>query len=597
MMINALVYLTAAVLCVPLARWLGLGSVLGYLIAGAVIGPWGLGFVQDVESILNFSEFGVVLMLFVIGLELEPKRLREMRTAVFGGGALQLALSGAALAAGGLALGMHWKSALIAGLALALSSTAIAMQTMGERNLTATPMGRNAFAVLLFQDIAAIPLLAAIPLIAVGRASVDASDWSDVLKAAAAIGGVLLFGRYLTRPLLRFIAAANIREVFTAFALLLVIAIAQLMTFAGVSTALGAFLAGVLLAGSEYRHALETDIEPFKGLLLGLFFISVGMSMDFGLLRGEPHAIAGLLIGLLTLKVVTLVVVARAMGVESRQQLLFAGLLAQGGEFAFVVFGAARIAGVLSDDWAGRLTIAVALSMAATPLMLFLLDKLLAWRASATERAPDTIDETGNPVIIAGFGRFGQIVGRLLFANGIRAIVLDHDPEQIDFLRKFGYKVFYGDATRLDILRAAGAEKACLLINAIDDVDDSLALTDRVRENFPDLPIIARARNVTHYVGLRTRGVTIVERETFESALRAGRSALEVLGVDRFRAREIADGFRRHNLATLDERTGYFRDEARVLSAAQAGREELREFFARDQAQFETEHRTGWNRK
>ena len=596
MMINALVYLTAAVICVPLARWLGLGSVLGYLIAGAVIGPWGLGFVQDVESILTFSEFGVVLMLFVIGLELEPKRLREMRTAVFGGGSLQLALSGAALAAGGLALGMHWKSALIAGLALALSSTAIAMQTMRERNLTATPMGRNAFAVLLFQDIAAIPLLAAIPLIAVGRASVDASDWNDVLKAAAAIGGVLLFGRYLTRPLLRFIAAANIREVFTAFALLLVIAIAQLMTFAGVSTALGAFLAGVLLAGSEYRHALETDIEPFKGLLLGLFFISVGMSMDFGLLRSEPHAIAGLLLGLLTLKVVTLVVVARAMGVESRQRLLFAGLLAQGGEFAFVVFGAARIAGVLSDGWAGRLTIAVALSMAATPLMLFLLDKLLAWRAAATERAADTIDETGNPVIIAGFGRFGQIVGRLLFANGIRAIVLDHDPEQIDFLRKFGYKVFYGDATRLDILRAAGAEKACLLINAIDDVDDSLALTDRVRDNFPDLPIIARARNVTHYVGLRARGVTIVERETFESALRAGRRALEVLGVDRFRAREIADGFRRHNLATLDERLDYFRDEARVLSTAQAGREELREFFARDQAQFETEHHTGWNR-
>jgi glutathione-regulated potassium-efflux system ancillary protein KefC len=597
MMINAMVYLTAAVLCVPLARWMGLGSVLGYLIAGAAIGPWGLGFVQDVESILQFSEFGVVLMLFVIGLELEPKRLREMRRAVFGGGSLQLALSGAALAAGGLALGMPWKSALIAGLALALSSTAITMQTMGERNLTATPMGRNAFAILLFQDIAAIPLLAAIPLIAVGRAGVDLAEWRDVLEAAAAIGGLLFIGRYLTRPLLRIIAAANIREVFTAFALLLVIGIAQLMTFAGISMALGAFLAGVLLAGSEYRHALESDIEPFKGLLLGLFFISVGMSMDFGLVQREPHVIAGLLIGLLTLKVATLAVVARAMGVESRQRLLFAGLLAQGGEFAFVVFAAAQTAGVLSNDWAGRLTIAVALSMAATPFMLFLLDKLLAWRASATERAPDTIDETGNPVIIAGFGRFGQIVGRLLFANGIRATVLDHDPEQIDFLRKFGYKVFYGDATRLDILRAAGAEKACLLINAIDDVDDSLTLTDRARENFPELPIIARARNVTHFVGLRTRGVTVIERETFESALRAGRHALEVLGVDRFRAREIADGFRRHNLATLDERTEYFRDEAKVLSASQAGREELREFFARDQAQFETEHRTGWNRK
>jgi glutathione-regulated potassium-efflux system ancillary protein KefC len=597
MMINALVYLTAAVLCVPLARWMGLGSVLGYLMAGVLIGPSGLGFVADVDTILHFSEFGVVLMLFVIGLELEGKRLREMRIAVFGGGTLQLALSGAALAAGGIALGLPWKSALIAGLAIALSSTAIAMQTMGERNLTATPMGRDAFAVLLFQDIAAIPLLAAIPLIAAGRAGVTPDDWDDALEAAVAIGGVLVVGRYVLPPLLRIVASAKIREVFTAFALLLVIAIAQLMSLAGVSTALGAFLAGVLLASSEYKHALEADIEPFKGLLLGLFFISVGMSMDFGLLAREPAAIAGLLAGVLALKVFTLVIVARAMGIESRQRLLFAGLLSQGGEFAFVIFGAARTAGILSADWVGLLTIAVALSMAATPFILFLLDKLLAWRASAEQRAPDTIAETGNPVIIAGFGRFGQIVGRLLFANGIRAIVLDHDPEQIDFLRKFGYKVFYGDATRLDILRAAGAADACLLINAIDDVDDNLTLTDVVRQNFPNLPIIARARNVTHYVGLRDRGVSLIERETFDSALRAGRSALETLGVDRFRAREIADTFRRHNLATLDDRTEYFSDEAKVLSAAQAGREELREFFARDRAQFETEHRTGWNRQ
>ncbi|HET7098043.1 MAG TPA: monovalent cation:proton antiporter-2 (CPA2) family protein, partial [Casimicrobiaceae bacterium] len=414
MMINALVYLTAAVLCVPLARWMGLGSVLGYLIAGALIGPWGLGFVGDVETILHFSEFGVVLMLFVIGLELEGKRLREMRTAVFGGGALQLALSGAVLAVGGLALGLPWKSALIAGLAIALSSTAIAMQTMGERNLTATPMGRNAFAVLLFQDIAAIPLLAVIPLIAAGHAGVEADDWRDVLQAVAAIGGVLILGRYLLRPLLRIVASARIREVFTAFALLLVIGIAQVMSLAGVSTALGAFLAGVLLASSEYKHALEADIEPFKGLLLGLFFISVGMSMDFGLLAREPAAIAGLLVGLLALKIATLVVVARAMGIVSRERLLFAALLSQGGEFAFVVFGAARIAGILTADWAGLLTIAVALSMAATPFILFLFDKLLAWRAATDQRAPDTIDERGNPVIIAGFGRFGQIVGRLL---------------------------------------------------------------------------------------------------------------------------------------------------------------------------------------
>ena len=596
MMLVAFVYLTAAVVCVPLARRLGLGSILGYLIAGAAIGPWGLHFVDDVETILHFAEFGVVLLLFVIGLELEPERLWAMRKAVFGGGTLQLVLSAAALTAGGLALGLPWRGALVAGFAIALSSTAIAMQTLSERNLTPTPTGRSAFAVLLFQDVAAIPLLAVIPLLGVGIAGGAAPTWRDAAEAAAAIAGVLVIGRYLTRPILRIIAAANTREVFTAFALLLVIGIAQLMTLAGVSMALGAFLAGVLLASSEFRHALVTDIEPFKGLLLGLFFISVGMSIDFGLLQQAPGMIAALLAGLLAAKLLTLWVVARAMGVVPGQRWLFAALLAQGGEFAFVMFGAARLAGVLSDDWSGRLTIAVALSMAMTPLLLLVQDKLRARRAAAADRGADVIDEGGGPVIIAGFGRFGQIVGRLLFANGIRAIVLDHDPEQIDLLRKFGYKVFYGDATRLDLLRAAGAAKAQLLVNAIDDVGDSLALTDRVRAHFPDLPMIARARNVSHYVALRNRGVTVVERETFEAALRTGRRVLETLGVDRFRAREMADAFRRHNLATMEALIPHFADEVKMLSDAKAGREELREFFARDRARFETEHRDGWNR-
>jgi glutathione-regulated potassium-efflux system ancillary protein KefC len=597
MIINALVYLSAAVICVPLAKRLGLGSVLGYLFAGIAIGPWGLGLVGDVETILSFSEFGVVLMLFVIGLELETQRLLAMRRTVFVGGSVQLLLSGGVLAAAGMLWGLSWGAALIAGLALALSSTAIAVQTMNERNVSLTPMGRTAFAILLFQDIAAIPLLAIIPLLAANAGAEAAPIWQQAVKAAAAIFGVMVIGRYLTRPLLRVIAGTNIREVFTAFALLLVICIAQLMNLAGVSMALGAFLAGVLLASSEYRHALETDIEPFKGLLLGLFFISVGMSMDFGLLAREPMTIAALLVGLLVLKLATIEVVARFLGVTAQQRWLFAVLLAQGGEFAFVVFGAARLAGVLSEGWAGRLTIAVALSMAATPLLLLLYDKLLARRAAATSRADDAIDRPDSPVIIAGFGRFGQIVGRLLFANRVRAIVLDHDPEQVDLLRKFGYRVFYGDATRLDLLRAAGAADARLLINAIDDISDSIVLTDRVRENFPNLPMIARARNVAHYVELRTRGVMVVERETFESALRAGRHALETLGVDRFRAREMADTFRRHNITTMEALMPDFRDEATVLSEAKAGREELRAFFARDRAQFQTEEHRGWNRE
>jgi glutathione-regulated potassium-efflux system ancillary protein KefC len=385
------------------------------------------------------------------------------------------------------------------------------------------------------------------------------------------------------------IAATDLREVFTAFALLLVIGIAQLMALAGVSMALGAFLAGVLLASSEYRHALETDIEPFKGLLLGLFFIAVGMSIDFGLLRSQPLAVAGLVAGFLVLKLSMLWLVARIIGVTSKQRWLFAVLLSQGGEFAFVVFGAARIAGLLSAQWDGLLTMAVALSMATTPLLLMLHDWWICPDAK-TERAADTIDEPGGPVIIAGFGRFGQIIGRLLGANNIRYIVLDHDPDQIDTVRKFGYKVFYGDATRLDLLRAAGAAKARLLVNAIDDVEDSLILTDLVRGNFPNVKMIARARNVLHYVELRTRGVDIIERETFESALRAGRHALEALGLGAYRAREIADTFRRHNISMIEATLPVFRDENKYLSAARAGREELERMFTADRTKFDEEH-------
>ena len=512
---DVMVFLAAAVVCVPLAQRLGLGSILGYLIAGVAIGPWGFRLVEDVETILHFSEFGVVLMLFVIGLELEFERLWEMRADVFGGGLLQLALAGGVLIPGAMALGLSWQAAVIAGLALALSSTAIAVQAMSERNLTPTPTGRKAFGVLLFQDVAAIPLLAAVPLLAGVHAS-PSEAWRRALIVAAAIAGVLVIGRYLTRPLLRIIAATRIREVFTAFSLLLVIGVAELMTYAHISMALGAFLAGVLLASSEFRHALETDIEPFKGLLLGLFFISVGMSIEFDLLRTAPMIIVVLLVGLLTFKLLTLWAVARIMGVTARQRWLFASLLAQGGEFAFVVFSTAEGRGLLTAEWASRLTIAVALSMALTPLMLLLHDKLVAWRLTAAERAADAIDEGPPQVVIAGFGRYGQIVGRLLFANGVRAIVLDHDPEQVELLRRFGYKVFYGDATRLDLLRAAGAGQAKLLINAIDDVADSVALTARARESFPGLRIIARARNVNHYVQLRERGVEVIERETFE---------------------------------------------------------------------------------
>ncbi len=583
---EALVFLAAAVVCVPLAARLRLGSVLGYLIAGAAIGPWGLRLVGDVAATQNLAELGVVLMLFVIGLELDPRRFLAMRGVVFGGGTLQLAASGVVL---GLALaftGLAWQAALVGGLALALSSTAIAMQALSERNELATPTGRSAFGILLFQDIAAIPLIALVPFLG-GVEDAHAPPLAARMAiAVAAVTGVVVIGRYLTRPALRLVARSNLREVFTAFALLLVVGIAEIMSAAGLSMALGAFLAGVLLAGSEFRHALESDIEPFKGLLLGLFFISVGMTIDFGLLASRPATVALLLAAFLALKIFSLWLVACRIEI-CRQRWLFAFLLSQGGEFAFVVFGAARAAHVFTPEWEALLTITVALSMATTPLLLLAHDRFVGRRAR-DERAADAVAPEG-PVIIAGFGRFGQIVGRLLLANGVRAVVLDHDPDQVDTLRRFGYRVFYGDATRLDLLEAAGARGARLLVNAIDDVEASLALVDRVRANFPGLEILSRARNVSHHYELRLRGVQVAERETFESALRVGRSALERLGVDRFRAKQLADAFRRHNVASVEAMLPFYQDEARRMSMAKAGREELERQFARDRERFERE--------
>ena len=591
-LVDTMVYLAAAVVCVPLAARFGLGSVLGYLIAGCAIGPWGLGFVRDVESILHFAEFGVVLMLFLIGLELDIGRLVRMRRSVFGGGSLQLALCGALLAAGLAAAGLGWVPAIVAGLAIAMSSTAIAVQTMAERNLLNAPVGRSAFAVLLFQDIAAIPLIALVPLLS-AEAADTGNPWVDGAQALGAIVAVIVIGRFLTRPVLRLVAKANVREVFTAFALLLVLGIAELMSLAGLSMALGAFLAGVLLASSEYRHALESDIAPFKGLLLGLFFIAVGMSINFGLIAARPLTLAGLTLGLLALKGAALALIAPRLDVPPKQRWLFAALLAQGGEFAFVVLGVARGARVLPGEWEALLIAAVALSMAATPFLLLAHDAVESRSARRTSEA-DVIDDDSPPVIIAGFGRVGMIVGRLLFAYGCRATVLDHDPDQIELLRKFGFKVFYGDATRLDLLEAAGAAKAKVIVVAVDSVDESLHIVDMVREHFPGLAIIARARNVQHYRQLRSRGVMLVERETFEAALRIGRDVLERLGAEPYEARLVADTFRRHNRADLEQMVAQPRDAQQAVAAAQQGREELEEMLRLDRARRSREQVTGW---
>jgi glutathione-regulated potassium-efflux system ancillary protein KefC len=584
---DAVLYLSAAVVFVPLARKLGLGSVLGYLCAGCVIGPFGLHFVRDVQSIMHFAEFGVVLMLFVIGLELDPKRLWTMRRDVFQGGAMQLLACGAGLCGLALALGIPWRGAVVSGLALALSSTAIAVQTMNERNLMSAPLGRTTFAILLFQDIAAIPLIGLVPLLAADAQSRGGDGWIGVVKVLAAIVIVVFIGRFLTRPALRMVAKTDLRELFTAFALLLVVGISMLMSLAGVSMALGAFLAGVLLASSEYRHALETDIEPFRGLLMGLFFMAVGMSIDFGLFARQPGLVLLVIGSFLAVKTTALAVLAKPLALSPAQRWLFAALLGQGGEFAFVVFGVAREARLLPGEWDGIFTLAVALSMAATPIMLLLYDFISARRANARAESYDEITDADAPVIIAGFGRFGQIIGRLLFASRVKVTVLDHDPDQVEFLRRFGFRVFYGDATRLDLLHAAGASTARLLINAIDDVDASLELADLVRQHYPKLRMVARARNVTHYFELRARGVEVVERETFESALTAARRALVSLGVSPYEARESADRFRQHNLRALEAMLPNYRDEVSRLSQSRAGREELEDQFERDRVELD----------
>jgi glutathione-regulated potassium-efflux system ancillary protein KefC len=583
---NALVYLAAAVVAVPLSKRFGMGTVLGYLAAGILIGPYGLKLIANVEDALHFAEFGVVLLLFLIGLELEPDRLWALRRPIFGWGGAQVAGVTVALFGAALLAGVGWKLALIGGLGLSLSSTAIALASLEERNLMPTPAGQAGFAILLFQDIAAIPMIAIVPLLGIpDDAGSSGHFWLATLKVVGVLGGLIFGGRYLVRPLLQVIARTDTREIFTAFALLLVIAIALLMQWVGMSMALGAFMAGVLLADSEYRHALETDLEPFKGLLLGLFFIAVGMSVDFAVFLAHPWMILGLVTAFLLIKIAVLYGLSRAFGIARGQHLQFALLLSQGGEFAFVVFGAAATARV------------VALSMVVTPLMLMAWDRIMARRECKDVKPDaDAIEPNEDHVIIAGFGRFGQIVGRLLNANAVRLTVLDHDPDQIEVLRRFGFKVFYGDATRADLLRAAGAAKARAIVVAIDDVEDSLELVETVRREYPDLPVFARARNVTHYYQLMDRGVSMIERETFESALQLGRSVLTAgLGHNAYRIRQATLKFRKLNIANVLSVYPYYKDREQYESMAKRGREELEAMIARDRQAQDGETRHDWD--
>ncbi len=589
---NSLIYLGAAVVAVPLARLLGLGSIIGYLGAGIAIGPWGLRLVTDPQAMLHFAEFGVVLMLFLVGLELEPKRLWAMRRPIFGWGSVQLFGSAALVLGVGLMAGVSWQLALVAGLALAMSSTAIGLGVLAERNLMPTTAGQSVLSVALLQDMAAIPILALVPLLATsGAAAEGGSGWLGAAKALGVIAAIVLGGRLLLRPALRWIARSDTPEIFTAASLLLVVATAALMQSVGLSMALGAFLAGVLLAESEYRRELETDLEPFKGLLLGLFFIAVGMSIDFAVVLARPALVAAIVFGFVLLKAGVLVAMAWRMGTPLAERPVFVVLLAQGGEFGFVVLQAALGAQVISAEASSLLVACIALSMVLTPLLMVLCDRVLVPRLAARAQAASgpAVDEISEeqtaPILICGFGRYGQIVARLINACGLTATVLDHSAEQVAGVRKFGWPAFYGDATRLDLLRVAGAAQARVIVVAIDDVAQSLEVVDLVREHFPQATLVVRARNTTHWYGLFERGVRHIERETLDSALMSGRSVLELMGWQPHAARNQALRFRQHSIELMQSLAPHMGDTNKLASLAKQGRQHLEEQWSRERAQ------------
>lgn len=579
---QAVLFLTAAVIAVPLFKRLGVGAVLGYLVAGMVIGPRVFGFISDVDSILHFAELGVVLLLFVIGLELQPSRLWALRRPVFGLGSAQVVITGLILAGAGYMFGLPATPALMIGLSLALSSTALALQMLAEKKQLTTQHGRTAFAVLLFQDLAAIPMLAIFALLG-GEGMAHGWNWLGLLKTMTVIVAVIGGGRWLLRPYLRLVASANSHEVFIAATLLVVMGTALLMQQAGLSMALGSFLAGVLLADSEYRHELEADIEPFKGLLLGLFFIAVGMSTDLRLVVEQPLAILGLTLGLMAIKALVLYVLARLTKHSHSSAVNLALNISHGGEFAFVLFGIAVGTHALDQATADMLIVVVSLSMVATPLLATLNEKWLKIGYAATEsRAFDSIEPREHRVIIAGFGRVGQVVGRTLRMKKILFTALEANSEQVDFVRKFGNKTYFGDASRLDLLRAARADLAEIFVLAIDDVDASVKTAEMVKKHYPHLKIHARARNRVHAYRLMDVGVDKIIRETFLSSIELARDILVGLGHSAADAEESVRRFRKHDEELFATQHKVYKDEAQLIATARQGVEELERLFEQD---------------
>ena len=582
-------FLAAAVVAAPLGKLLRIGNVLGYLLVGVLIGPFGVGFVYsvyEVSSILHFAEFGVVLLLFLIGLELRPKRLWAMRTAIFGLGGAQVAITALVLAAIAMALGLVWPAAVFAGLALSLSSTAFALQLLEEKGELALRHGRLAFGVLLFQDLVAIPLIALTPLFAVtARGSAPPMQFIAALPAIGTIVVVVVVGRYLLDGVIRIVARTRVKEAMTACALLTVVGVTLVMEKAGLSASLGAFIAGVLLADSDYRHEIEADIAPFEGLLLGLFFTAIGMSLNLALIVERPHLVIAIVVGLLAVKSGVLYLLGRRAGLEAAPARRLALAIAQGGEFAFVLFTAGLTVGVLEKPVADLLAVAVTLSMAATPLLL-LLDEMLAPKAKVL-RAFDAMPENDGHVIIAGFGRVGQIVARILAAKRIPFTALDSNPEHVDGVRKFGARTFYGDASRPEILDAAQTGKARAFVLAIDDVEASLRTAQVVRQRYPHVPIFARSRHRRHTHQLMDLGIEVIRRETFLSSLDLTREVLRGLGLSERDVRFAVETFMTADRRRLYEDYKDYTDLEKLQARARSHTQELEDLFAQDAAEQE----------
>lgn len=579
---QAAIFLLTAVLLVPLFRRLKLGAVLGYLGAGMLIGPWGFGMISEVQSTLQFAEFGVVLLLFLVGLELQPSRLWILRRPVFGLGGAQVLVTAAGLAAAAFAFGLSWQAAVVTGFGLAMSSTALVLALLAERKQLATRHGRDAFAVLLFQDLSVIPLLALLPLFGPVADHVP-SGWTPALKGVAVIAAVVVGSRLVVRPILKAVAAYGGREVFTAAALLLVVGAALIMEKIGLSMPLGAFLAGVLLADSEFRHELEADIEPFKGLLLGLFFIAVGMGANLTLVWSRPLAVIGFALGLMMVKFAVMYAIGRVSGAPNDTAQRLALSVSQGGEFAFVLFAAAGGIGIVDSETSQLLVVVVTISMLLAPLAFEAHER---WLARWTERhaAPefDTIEGPGNPVIIAGYGRIGQIISRILRMCGVAFTALEASYEQVDFVRRFGSKVYYGDASRLELLEAAKTGVAKLFVLAIDDVEASVKTAAVVRKHFPHVPILARARNRVHVFRLRDLGVKLIWRETFPASLDMARHALLSLGFGIAASERAVTLFKQHDEERLDAQYAVQHDEAQLIQTSKEAAAQLQDLFEAD---------------